>query len=145
MHGYDPARIGLSVARAKSLVTKLDKNGDLGVPSDWLFEGVSGQARLEQGALPGIDEVMSNQPLQGVCRVSVEPGFAGTESEAITPVIHIGEHAFPPEFVDFVGKQDLQVTNRVFFRLVAAGIGIEQLASGRIQTQKVAGFVQDGM
>ncbi len=39
----------------------------------------------------------------------------------------------------------MQVTNRVFFSFVAAGIGIKLPAPCRIKANEMAGLVQDGM
>ena len=93
----------------------------------------------------GVDEFMRNQPVKRVAGVMLKPGPARAQAEAVTPVIHIAEHAVAPEAIDLVGKQNLQVTNRIFFGFIAARISIELLATRRVQANIVAGFVQDRM
>jgi hypothetical protein len=53
--------------------------------------------------LPGIDQVTGNEPVESVCGVTFKPGFAGAESEAVTPAIHIGKDTLAAEAVEFVG------------------------------------------
>ena len=50
-----------------------------------------------------------------------------------------------PNPLDLICEKYLQVTNRVFFSFVAAGIGIKLPAPCRIKANEMAGLVQDGM
>src|SRR2546423_2183540 len=53
------------------------------------------------------------------------PRARAAETEAVAPVVHVGEHALPADTGQLAGKQHLQVAHRGFLEIAPAGVPIE--------------------
>jgi len=83
-----------------------------------------------------------NQPLTRVLGIALEPRTGITQPETVAPAIHVGYQAITADTVEFIREHHLQVADRRFLEVVAAGIGLELLSPVAGHANNVAGFMQ---
>ncbi len=77
------------------------------------------------GPLFLIDQTVLPQPYPRILGIPFEPGAGRTQAESIAPGVHVGAHPCPPNARQFIGQQDLQITNPVLLDAFAAGVGMQ--------------------
>ena len=75
--------------------------------------------------------------------ITLKPVAGLAETKTVPPGIHVGHDAHTPCTLNVVCKQNLQVAYGRLFKIVAARIPIEAIATLTIHTNDVAGFVEE--
>src|SRR3569833_3168644 len=92
-----------------------------------------------------VEHAVLDEPRERVCRVLFEPRQRRSQAEAVTPGVHVGEHARQAVAAQPGGEQDLQITHADFFVVAAARVGVKGRAARAVDADVVPGFVQRGM
>src|SRR3569832_1919815 len=92
-----------------------------------------------------VENDVLDEPRERVFRVLYEPRLRRSQAEAVTPGVHVGEHARQAVAAQPGGEQDLQITHAVFFVVAAARVGVQGRAAHTNQAEEKTGFVQRGM
>ena len=75
--------------------------------------------------------------------ITLKPIASLAETKTVPPGIHVGHYSRTPCTLNVAGKQNLQVAHGRLFKIVAARIPIEAIATLAIHTNDVAGFVEE--
>ncbi len=88
---------------------------------------------------------MGLQPSPGILSVFREPSFSPTQTEAVSPFIHVADYPVAPYAVQVIRQHDLWLANCRFLKIIASGITIEMLTPIAGHTDNVANLVQHRM
>jgi len=88
---------------------------------------------------------MNKQEFSRIFSIPVEPVPGLAETKTVPPGIHVGHDSRTPGTLDVAGKQYLQVAHGGLFKIVAAGVSIETIATLTVHTDDVASLVKEGM
>ena len=88
---------------------------------------------------------MIHKKIARVFGIVLKPVARVAEPEAVAPGVHVRHQPISPDTLDVVSKNNLQVTHRGFFQVVAARISIEAIAALAVHAYDVTGLVQEGV
>lgn len=86
---------------------------------------------------------MIHKKFTRILGVLFEPVPRVAEPETVAPGIHIQHQAIPPDPIDMVRQQDLQITYGRFLQVIATGVAIETISSLPIHANDVTGLMQE--
>src|ERR1700676_196903 len=97
------------------------------------------------GAPVRIEQAVPHQPIPRILCILIKPLRGTSQPERVAPLIHVAAHPFAADVRQRLRQYDLQITDRILFRMVAAGIGIQPGAPLRRHANEMGGLVQHGM
>ena len=88
---------------------------------------------------------MIHKKIARIFCIVLKPVERVAKPEAITPGVHVRHDPISPDTLNVVCQNNLQVTYRGFFQVVAARISIKAIAALAIHADDVTGLVQEGV
>ena len=105
----------------------------------------SGLTQAKSGLIVRFKQLVIEQPATCIPCILGKPAGRTTESEAVSPGIHVLHQLPGTDTRQLIGQHDLQIANRRLFEIVATRIPVYDAATSIIHADQVGCFVQQGM